>query len=146
MEALAVYGALFVSAFLAATILPGSSEVVLASLVAAGRGDPLMLLLVATLGNTGGSVVNWFLGRGIGTLQTSRWFPVARKQYEQASRTFRRFGTWTLLFAWLPIGGDALTVVAGAARVHLGLFVALVGLGKAARYVAVLMGTTWLIG
>ncbi|MER9953225.1 VTT domain-containing protein, partial [Mesorhizobium sp. M0047] len=88
-------------------------------------------------------VVNWILGRGIDTLRTRRWFPVSPERYEQASRTFRRFGEWTLLFAWLPFAGDAFTIAAGAARVNLGVFVALVAVGKAARYAAVIAGGLW---
>ncbi len=139
----AIYGSLFASAFLAATLLPVSSEVVLLGLLAAGRGDPALLFAVATIGNTLGSVVNWILGRGIDTLQNGRWFPVTPEQYEQAGRMFRRYGAWTLLFAWLPFIGDAFTVVAGAARVHFGSFVVLVALGKAARYAAVVLGSLW---
>ncbi|RUW60686.1 YqaA family protein [Mesorhizobium sp. M7A.F.Ca.US.008.03.1.1] len=145
METLALYGTLFASAFLAATILPVSSEVVLVGMLASGRADPALLLAVATVGNTLGSVLNWVLGRGIDTLQTRRWFPISGDQYERASRTFRRYGAWTLLFAWLPIVGDAFTVAAGAARVHLGLFVVLVAIGKAARYAAIVAGGMWLI-
>lgn len=143
MEALAIYSALFVSAFLAATVLPISSEVMLAGLITTGRGDPALLFTVATIGNTLGSVVNWFLGRGIDTLQTRRWFPITREHYERASRSFRRFGAWTLLFAWLPVVGDAFTVAAGAARIHLGVFVVLVAMGKAARYAVIVAGGLW---
>ncbi|RWA75416.1 MAG: DedA family protein [Mesorhizobium sp.] len=143
MAGLAIYGSLFASAFLAATVLPVSSEVVLLGLMAAGRGDPALLFAVATIGNTLGSVVNWILGRGIDTLQSRRWIPITPGQYEQAGRMFRRYGVWTLLFAWLPVVGDAFTVVAGAARVPLGLFVVLVALGKAARYAAVIAGGWW---
>lgn len=139
----ALYGALFLSAFLAATILPASSEVVLAGLIVAGRGDPGLLLMVATVGNTLGSVVNWVLGRGIDSLRNRRWFPVTPDRYEQASRIFRRFGEWTLLFAWLPVVGDAFTIAAGAARVNLGVFVALVAIGKAARYAVIVAGGLW---
>ncbi|MGX9182316.1 YqaA family protein, partial [Mesorhizobium sp. BHbdii] len=92
----ALYGALFISAFLAATVLPISSEAVLAGLVVSGRGDPWLLLMLATIGNTLGSVMNWVLGRGIDGLRNSRWFPVTADRYEQARRTFRRFGEWTL--------------------------------------------------
>ena len=145
MAELAVYAALFVCAFLAATVLPVSSEAVLAGLVAAGRGDPALLLVVATVGNTLGSAVNWLLGRGIDALQDRRWFPVSRERYDWASRTFRRLGTWTLIFAWLPLVGDAFTVAAGAARVHFGLFLALVAVGKAARYAAVVAAGLWVI-
>ncbi|WP_136620797.1 MULTISPECIES: YqaA family protein [Mesorhizobium] len=143
MAALAIYGGLFISAFLAATVLPVSSEVVLAGLIATGRGDPALLFAVATIGNTLGSVVNWILGRGIDSLRTRRWFPVTPERYEQASRTFRRFGEWTLLFAWLPVVGDAFTLAAGAARVNFGVFVALVALGKAARYAVIIAGELW---
>lgn len=139
----ALYGALFLSAFLAATILPVSSEVVLAGLIVAGRGDPGLLLVVATIGNTLGSVVNWVLGRGIDSLRNRRWFPVTADRYEQASRIFRRFGEWTLLFAWLPVVGDAFTIAAGAARVNLGVFVLLVATGKAARYAVIVAGGLW---
>lgn len=139
----ALYGALFLSAFLAATILPVSSEAVLAGLIVAGRGDPGLLLVVATIGNTLGSVVNWVLGRGIDSLRNRRWFPVTADRYEQASRIFRRFGEWTLLFAWLPVVGDAFTIAAGAARVNLGVFVALVAIGKAARYAVIVAGGLW---
>lgn len=139
----ALYGALFISAFLAATILPVSSEVVLAGLIDSGRGDPALLLTIATIGNTLGSVVNWILGRGIDTLRTRRWFPVTPERYQQASRTFRRFGTGTLLFAWLPVVGDAFTIAAGAARVNLGVFVVLVAIGKAARYAVIIAGGLW---
>lgn len=139
----ALYGALFLSAFLAATILPVSSEVMLAGLIVAGRGDPGLLLVVATIGNTLGSVVNWVLGRGIDSLRNRRWFPVTADRYEQASRIFRRFGEWTLLFAWLPVVGDAFTIAAGAARVNLGVFVVLVAIGKAARYAVVVAGGLW---
>lgn len=143
MAGLAIYGSLFASAFLAATVLPVSSEVVLLGLLATGRGDPALLFAVATIGNTLGSIVNWMLGRGVNTLQARRWFPITPGQYEQAGRTFRRYGAWALLFAWLPVVGDAFTVVAGAARVPLVMFVLLVGLGKAARYAAVVLGTLW---
>ncbi|MFD2053543.1 YqaA family protein [Mesorhizobium calcicola] len=117
----------------------------LAGLIVSGRGDPALLLAVATIGNTLGSVVNWSLGRSIDTLRTRRWFPVSPERYEQASRTFRRFGEWTLLFAWLPVIGDAFTLAAGAARVHLAVFLALVAIGKAARYAVIVAGGLWAI-
>lgn len=142
----ALYGALFVSAFLAATVLPVSSEAVLAGLIVSGRDDPALLLAVATIGNSLGSVVNWVLGRGIGSLQNRRWFPVTPDRFEQASRIFRRFGEWTLLFAWLPVVGDAFTIAAGAARVNLGVFVTLVAIGKAARYAVIVAGGLWAAG
>lgn len=143
MEELVIYSGLALNAFLSATILPASSEVTLASLVAAGKGTPLALFAVATVANTVGSVVNWIFGLGIDRLRSKKWFPVKPEQYERAHRWFIRVGVWSLLFAWLPIVGDPLTVVAGALRVPLWTFVALVGFGKAARYGAVVAGGMW---
>jgi membrane protein YqaA with SNARE-associated domain len=143
MEMIGPYSALFLSAFIAATLLPAQSELVLVGLLAAGRGDPGMLLVVGTIGNTAGSVVNWAIGRGADTLLGKRWFQIGAKGYERAARIFRRHGQWSLLFAWLPVIGDALTIAAGVARLPLLPFIALVAVGKAARYAAIIGGQTW---
>jgi membrane protein YqaA with SNARE-associated domain len=141
-----VYAGLFLSSLLSATLLPGSSEAVLAGLHASGRGMPAALLAVATVGNTLGSVVNWLIGRGIAHFRERSWFPVSAERYAAAQRHFERYGLWSLLFAWLPFVGDPLTVVAGALRVPLGRFVVLVAAGKAARYAMVMAGVGWWIG
>lgn len=127
---------LFGSAFLAATILPFYSEVVLFALLQEG-GDPAALVVTATLGNTLGAVVNWLLGRYLLHFQNRRWFYFSSKQINQAQRWFQRYGFWSLLLAWLPVGGDALTLIAGIMKVRLWLFLILVGTGKALRYVSV---------
>ena len=125
---------LFLSAFAASTILPMSSEAVLAAMSMAGTADRLVLFVVATAGNTLGGVANWLLGRF-----AAGW---ARRRlgahHERASRWFQRFGIWTLLLSWVPVVGDPLTLVAGLLRTPLAPFVALVLIGKAARYAAVL--------
>lgn len=130
------YLVLFGSAFLAATILPFYSEVVLFALLRDG-GDPTVLVIVATLGNTLGAVVNWGLGRYLLHFRDRRWFYFSAGQIEKAQRWFRHYGFWSLLFAWLPVGGDALTLIAGIMKVRLWLFLVLVGIGKALRYVSV---------
>ena len=140
MDALTAYASLFTAAFLSATILPGSSEVVLVMLALERKLDVTMLLLVATIGNTLGSVVGWILGRWFAGLAGRKWFPASPAQLERASDWFRRYGVWALALAWVPLVGDALTIIAGVLRVNLGVFVALVGLGKGLRYIAVLYG------
>ena len=133
-----VYASLFASAFLSATLLPGSSEALLAGFIASGQGAPAWLLAAATVGNVLGSVVNWGLGRFFIHYRDRRWFPVPEKRYRQASGWYERFGLWTLLFAWLPLVGDPLTVLAGAFRVRFFTFLLLVSIGKLGRYLFVI--------
>jgi membrane protein YqaA with SNARE-associated domain len=139
---LSIYSGLFLSALVASTLLPISSEAVLAGLLATRRGEMAPLLVVATLGNTLGSVINWLLGRAIEHFRERPWFPINAKRYAAAKRQFRRYGMWSLLFAWLPIVGDPLTLVAGALRVPFWPFLILVATGKAARYAALAAGVT----
>ena len=93
------YLGLFASAFLAATLLPLSSEAVLAALTAASGQEALVLWLVASVGNTLGALVNWVLGRFCLHWRDRRWFPVKPKDLEKAGAWFRRYGVWSLLFA-----------------------------------------------
>ena len=137
---LAAYIGLFTASFLAATILPGSSELALAGLAAAYPQSVLLLFAVATAGNTLGAVANWILGRSLMRFAGSRWFPATAQRIEQASGYFQRFGSWPLLFSWLPVIGDPMTVAAGALHIRLLIFVPLVLIGKAARYGAVIAG------
>jgi membrane protein YqaA with SNARE-associated domain len=139
---MASYLLLFGSAFLAATILPFYSEVLLFALLQQG-GDPVALVIVATLGNTLGAVVNWLLGRYLLHFQEQRWFYFSSVQIEKAQRWFQRYGFWSLLLAWMPVGGDALTLIAGIMKVRLWLFLLLVGTGKALRYISVVYVTAW---
>lgn len=130
------YLLLAASAFVAATLLPFYSEVVLVALLARG-GDPAWLLVAATVGNTLGAVVNWYLGRFLLRFEDRRWFPFKPHQVHRAQAWFLRYGKWALLMSWLPVGGDALTFYAGIMRVPLGLFVLLTAVGKGARYAVV---------
>ncbi len=132
------YLGLFFSAFLAATLLPFYSELLLVGLLASGY-DPLGLWLWASLGNTLGGLLNWALGRYLLHFSDRDWFPFKPKTLTRARHWFGRYGLWSLLFTWLPLVGDPLTFIAGVMRVRLPLFAFLCGLGKAARY-AVLIG------
>ncbi len=137
------YLSLFAVSFLAATLLPAYSEVVFAGLLAAGH-DPLTLWCWATAGNTLGSAVNWTMGRYLLHFQDRRWFPFRADALDGAQRWFQRYGVWSLLLAWAPIGGDALTFVAGVMRVRFAIFITLTGFGKGARYAVLLGLVTWI--
>jgi membrane protein YqaA with SNARE-associated domain len=125
------------SAFVAATLLPFSSEVVLVALLVRGA-DPVGVLIAATIGNTLGAVVNWYIGGFLLHFETRRWFPFRPHQIHRAQAWFLRYGKWSLLMSWLPVGGDALTLYAGIMRVPLGLFLVLTAIGKGTRYAVVI--------
>ena len=132
-----IYLSLFAISFLAATILPFSSELTLAGLIATSDYDNLLLLIVASFGNVLGSVVNWVLGSYSRNLTKKKWFPFKETQIERSSKWFRKFGKWSLLFAWVPVVGDPLTLVAGILRVKFIDFIILVAIGKVSRYLIV---------
>ena len=74
MAELPALAGLFLSALLAATVVPAQSEAVFVGLLYLGRTEPLVLLAVASVGNTLGSVVNWGLGRAVNRYRSRRWF------------------------------------------------------------------------
>ena len=106
---------------------------------------PLALWAWATAGNTLGAVLNYVLGRFLLHFQDRRWFPFRPGTLERSQRWFQRYGVWSLLMAWAPVGGDALTFVAGVMRVRFTVFLVLTAAGKGARY-AILLGLVNWVG
>lgn len=137
MTDLAAYGGLFLSAFIAATVLPAQSELVLAALLRSAEMHAGVLIVVASLGNVLGAVVNYGLGRGAAAFRDKRWFPVSTQALEKAERWYRRYGKWSLLLSWAPIVGDPITVAAGVLREPFWVFLCLVTLAKVGRYLVV---------
>lgn len=130
------YAGLFIAAFLAATILPLSSELVLSALLVSGL-SPTTLVLVATLGNVLGSLLNYMLGYWASLGIIKKWLKYSENEFLCAEQRFKKYGIFSLLFAWLPIIGDPITVVAGVLRIHLALFMIMVTAGKLIRYVVI---------
>ncbi|MHA6346220.1 YqaA family protein [Roseivivax sp. CAU 1761] len=130
---LVALGGLFLAAFGAATVLPFQSELVFVAVQAQNALHPVLLVAVASLGNVLGAVVNYVLGRGLERFRHRRWFPASARQLDRAQHWYGRWGVWTLLLSWAPLG-DAFTVIAGVMRTPLWLFVALVTLAKTGRY------------
>jgi membrane protein YqaA with SNARE-associated domain len=131
------YLLLAATSFLAATVLPFSSEVALVAQIKAGLGATWPLVGAATIGNVGGSVFNWWIGSALRRFEGRSWFPFKPEQIADATARFNRRSIWVLLLSWVPIVGDPLTLVAGILRVPMKFFLPLVGVGKLARYVAV---------
>ncbi|MBT4922739.1 MAG: DedA family protein [Rickettsiales bacterium] len=132
---------LFTSSFIAATIFPAGSELVLAGLAKLGNHHPMLLLIIATIGNVLGAITNWFIGLKLLYFKDKKYFPLSPKTLEGATKLYQKFGLWSLLFAWLPIIGDPLTLIAGIFKTKFLPFIFLVTIGKALRYYFII----WLI-
>lgn len=130
---------LFLVAFGAATMLPFQSEIVFIPLQVQGTINIWWIIAFASVGNILGSGLNYGLGWYIEKFRGRRWFPVTQNQLDRARDWYLKYGVWTLLVSWMPLG-DALTVVAGVMRTNIWLFFGLVTIAKTTRY----MGVAWL--
>lgn len=129
---------LFLWSFLAASLVPLSSEAALSTAHAMAVAPAGWLFAVALAGNLSASALNYALGLLCLRFQHRRWFPVTPMQLRKAEARFHRWGGWALFFSWIPIIGDPLTFVAGALRYPLARFLIVVAAGKAVRYAAIL--------
>jgi len=123
--------ALFLSAFLAATILPFSSEA--AFVVALNNDMPLLnAMLAASSGNILAIIFNYYLGFFLYEKTKTKLF----KSYvgKRAFLYGHKYGYFALLLSWLPIVGDPLTIVAGLLRLKFVWFVVIAGSLRIIRY------------
>lgn len=118
--------ALFFASFLAATILPGGSEVVLVGVLHKHPDAVWRAITVATIGNTLGGMASYWIGRLI-----------PNKAQAAAIGRLQRWGYWALLFSWVPLVGDALCLAAGWLRFNVWLSLLAFAVGKFARYLVV---------
>jgi membrane protein YqaA with SNARE-associated domain len=127
-----LYLTLFFTSLLAATLLPGGSEALLLYDLSQ-NADIFLLLIFATLGNTLGSVINYAIGeKGVEYLVEKRY---AKEKYLQKAHTcFQQYGAYALLLSWMPLIGDPITFVAGAAKYDFKKFLLLVFAAKGVRY------------
>ena len=107
--------------------------------------NPGWLLLVASAGNTLGSVFNWLLGRFCLRWRDRPWFPAGPERLAAATVWFNRYGVWSLLLSWMPVVGDPITLVAGVLKVGFWRFLVLVAIAKTVRYLVVLELVAWTI-
>lgn len=127
---------LFGSSFLASTLLPGGSEAVLIYSHSQGFASPLVLLLVASLGNTLGGLSNWLIGWYLkNRLLKHR---LDKPAHKQALQRIGKYGSPLLLFSWLPVIGDPLCLAAGWAGVRLLPATLFIAVGKVIRYAVLL--------
>ena len=126
---------LFAATFLAATVFPFQSEVVFVALQLAQLSPLWLLVLVASIGNTLGAFVNYWIGARLEHAGAHRWLRIDEARFARARRWWDRWGVWSLLLSWAPILGW-FTVVAGALHTPLWQFTLLVTIAKTGRFVA----------
>ena len=118
---------MFVASFLAATVVPLSSEAVLFGYLKLHPEHSVLAVALATVGNTAGGMTTYLIGRLL----------PQRKPDSKALRWLQRFGAPATFFAWLPIVGDALCAAAGWLRVNWLAALAFMAAGRLARYLVV---------
>jgi membrane protein YqaA with SNARE-associated domain len=128
---------MFLAAMFAATILPFSSEVVLAGLLTSGL-MPLHLLLYASVGNILGAIFNYFLGYRFGKKIALSVLRMSAKQFARSQMIFERWGKWSLFLCWVPVIGDPLTLLSGVLRTNKVFFICVVSIAKTLRYAAIM--------
>lgn len=127
-----VYLTLFIASLLAATLLPGGSEALLLYDLSLGY-DPFLLILIAAIGNTLGSLINYVIGyKGIDYLSSKGY--AKEHQLDTAHNLFERYGAFSLLLSWVPIIGDPITFIAGVLKYDIKKFVLIVFIAKGVRY------------
>ena len=139
MSSIEVYFILFASSFSSSTILPGHSELTLTAFITQREYETIYLIIVASIGNVLGSIVNWYLGLYFIKFKNKKWFPLNEKNMNNSSKWFLKYGKWSLLLSWVPFVGDGLTLIAGVLKVPLYEFVLLVTVAKVTRYIFVAM-------
>lgn len=125
---------LFISSFISSTLLPGGSELVLTLLDQQGTYSAMVLLTVATAGNTLGGMTSWWLGDFL-----SRRMRPLNEERQKAVARMETYGAPLLLLSWLPVIGDPLCVAAGWLRVRFLWALLFIAIGKAARYLFLLL-------
>lgn len=146
MEFLLSYGymGMLVAAFLAASIMPFSSEAVMVGLQAAGL-DPIFLIVYGTIGNVLGSMFNYTIGR-LGKMEwIEKYLHVKKEDLDKAHRFMAGRGAWMGLLSVIPVVGDVITVALGLMRANVVIVVISVTISKLLRYVLLVYGASFFI-
>lgn len=131
------YVGLFISALLAGSIIPFSSEIVMVALVKVGL-SPALCVLSATLGNTLGGMTCYYMGR-LGRIDwIEKYFKVKREKIKRMQHFLQGKGALMAFFAFLPFVGEAIAIALGFMRSNLMLTTTSMFAGKPVRYIAML--------
>jgi membrane protein YqaA with SNARE-associated domain len=130
-----IYLSLFASCFLSATILPFASEVGLAAVISSGY-DPVLSVIVATIGNSLGGLTNYYLGK-FGKILWIKKSEKAENKQNKLKQYVTKYGSLCALLSWVPIIGDPLLVMLGFMRIKLLPVVVFMVVGKLIRYIVI---------
>lgn len=138
------YMGMFIAAFLAASILPFSSEAVMVGLQAAGL-DPVALIAYGTIGNVLGSMFNYTIGR-LGKMEwIEKYLHVKKEDLDKAHKFMAGKGAWMGLLSVIPVIGDVITVALGLMRANVVIVVISVTISKLARYMLLVYGASLIL-
>ena len=129
------YVGMFLSALIAGTVVPFSSEAVLVALISMGL-NPIGCILAATVGNMIGGMTCYWLGSLGNMLWIEKYFGVNKKKLERAERFVKGRGAWMAFFMFIPFLGEAIGVVLGLMRANVWITAIAMFLGKSFRYIA----------
>lgn len=136
------YIGMFVAAFLAGSFVPFSSEVVMGALLIATDMDTFWVVVSGTLGNTAGSMLNFFIGRCAKPDRVARFFHIKLERMEQTQRFVGKYGFYSALFSFLPLIGTAIALSLGMLRANTWLVLLFTAIGKFLRYLVVAYSVT----
>ena len=134
------YWGMLIAAFLAGSVLPFSSETVMLVLLGSGL-DGWQLVIYGSIGNTLGSVFNYYVGRQGKVEWIEKYLKIKKQQMERAQRFMAGRGAWMGFFAFLPILGSAITVTLGFMRANIAISFISIAIGKFLRYWLLVYGT-----
>ena len=132
------YIGLFISALLAGSIIPFSSELVMIALVQVGL-SPVLCVIAATLGNTVGGMTCYYMGR-LGKVDwIEKYFKVKKEKVEKMQQFLQGKGALMAFFAFLPFVGEVIAIALGFMRSNIWLTTTSMFTGKLIRYVLMLL-------
>jgi len=130
------YIGIFLAAFIASTLLPAPSELILI-LAIENNFNLYLAILVATLGNVLGSLTNYYIGYFSNSEKLIKKFKLNQNKIDKWTLKSEKYGFWLGLLAWLPIIGDPLIAVVGFLKVKIIPLTLTITLGKLSRYIVV---------
>jgi membrane protein YqaA with SNARE-associated domain len=131
------YIGLFVACFLAATLLPLSSDIVFGALIAMGAAA-IPCLILASVGNWLGGMTNYYLGYWGKTEWIEKYLKVKKEKIDKMQKWLNKKGAYMAFFSFLPIVGDIIPLSLGYMKADISIVNVSMFMGKFIRYAVIL--------